>query len=260
VLTGKSRAINSSKTEQPWFQCCSESWLWDSLYRKWHLGYWIWGFLKGWRNVRWGPVGIRGLMNQWIIGKPIAMQTRGTRELWLISICPKLSFIKNIATLCLCGNNKSTSIPHQSDDWCSEMNVFGARRTDQVMILSTRADNLHFIFWEEYRFKSIEGKPQKKPFFFVIWLLPSPCTRRFCQQRLGREKVDCFPYADFMMMIDDYTRKLNQCNKSAAGIRGKSHSFVYSTRDNGWFFTSLQVFVNSGKLWTSCQAGVFPGA
>ncbi|MEX0315212.1 MAG: arylsulfatase [Allomuricauda sp.] len=77
--------------------------------------------------------------------------------------------------------------------------------------------------------KYVEEQANKKDPFFLYLALPSPHTPILPTEE-WQGKSDLNPYADFMMMVDDYMGKLNAAVKNA-GI--EDNTIIVFTSDNG---------------------------
>ena len=239
VLTGKSRAlIPADRTTLG--SMLQRSGYETAFIGKWHLGM-DWGLKDGetFEEGGWNPEDY----DQLDFSKPIA-NAPGTRGFDYSFALPASL---DIAPYVYLENNKITSIPTKETIDEGEYSWWRKGPTSDDFIHEQTTP----LFFD----KSIEYLKQKsnseKPFFLYL-ALPSPHTP-ILPTESWQGKSGLLPYADFMMMIDDYIGKLNQAIK-AAGIEG--NTLLVFTSDNGCApAAGFDKLVEMGHL----PSGVFRG-
>lgn len=216
VVTGKSKAlIPADRTTLG--TLLSRAGYETALIGKWHLGM-DWGLKEGETFVEggWNPEDF----DQIDFAKPI-QNTPGTRGFdYSFSLPASL----DIAPYVYVENGQLTSIPTKETIDEGEYSWWRQGPTSDDFI----HEEVTPLFFEK-SLSFIQEKGKGDDPFFLYLALPSPHTP-ILPTADWQGKSGILPYADFMMMIDDYMGKLNQTLKDA-GI--EENTILIFTSDNG---------------------------
>lgn len=216
VLTGKSKAlIPADRTTLG--SMLQRSGYTTAFIGKWHLGM-DWGLKEGETFVEggWNPEDY----DQLDFSKPIE-NGPGTRGFdYSLALPASL----DIAPYVYIENNQITSIPTKVTIDEGEYSWWREGPTSDDFI----HEEVTPLFFEK-SISYIQQQAKTDTPFFLYLALPSPHTP-ILPTKPWQGKSGLLPYADFMMMIDDYMGKLNQALKDA-GI--EENTLLVFTSDNG---------------------------
>ncbi|MHA7131993.1 sulfatase family protein [Algoriphagus namhaensis] len=216
VLTGKSKAlIPADRTTLG--SMLQRSGYTTALIGKWHLGM-DWGLKEGETFVEggWNPEDY----DQLDFAKPIK-NTPDTRGFDYAFALPASL---DIAPYVFVENGSLTSIPTKVTVDTGEYSWWREGPTSDDFV-HQQVTPLFFEKSMDY----VREKAQKDQSFFLYLALPSPHTP-ILPTEAWQGKSGLLPYADFMMMIDDYMGQLNQVLNDA-GI--EENTLLVFTSDNG---------------------------